>query len=354
MPTIILMSMGWSATPSLCVSESPKRTSFGRSASPKANGAISSPSSFIAFSSAENNPGAFVVFVLPYASHTPWIGQAREDHATSLLIPALLSADQIDLANSIDSSFSSGVSLPYAITQTDIPANGLSLATSLSICSWENVRGPSSRSSFARSSDSCSARSLALTASPFANATNRRVASRMSLSVLPASIWTRNSPATPIATNPAPRNPKPNIKILGLSGEWITPRLKSRQSCLYSMISTTNSKATPATTRIVQKFSHQSSDDQDFSRLSSVLARADASIGRFYNYAYRAATLQLIAVSALFVVAAVILITIEIFMRRSLRAVPPPPTRQPNQQHPTADPSRQRPSRESCGGSGES
>ena len=125
-------------------------------------------------------------------------------------------------------------------------------------------------------------------AEPLFNATtNCLVTSRMSVSILPALTWMRSSPATPSATNAAPIKPTPNTTRLGFPGEWITPRAKSRQSCLYSIIRTNNSMATPTTTMNVKTFSHRSKAAQEVSRVSSSFARADASMRRFYDRSYR-------------------------------------------------------------------
>jgi hypothetical protein len=187
-------------------------------------------------------------------------------------------------------------SFGYEAMARELPENCLTAAWISFCCSIVNSRPARAARSFKFSP-------VNLAVSLSTSATNLRVVSRMSVSILPASMWIRSSPATPVATSPAPRNPRPKTIRLGLLGEWIVPRLNSRQSCMYSAISTANSTATPTTTRIVQKFNHQSSDNQDFSRLSSALARADASMKRFQRAELRAATIQLIAIAALFLVA---------------------------------------------------
>jgi len=87
---------------------------------------------------------------------------------------------------------------------------------------------------------------------PLTMATKELVASLISVSTLPASMCIKNSPATPIATSPAPRSANPNSQLLGLSGVCITPRRKSRNSWRYSTRITTSSMETPTTTSKIQ------------------------------------------------------------------------------------------------------
>jgi hypothetical protein len=81
------------------------------------------------------------------------------------------------------------------------------------------------------------------------------------------------------------------------------PRSHSCRSSRYSFTTTTNSIATPITTRTIQNFSQASSDDQEFSRLLSLASRVDGSMGRFYESAYRTAVMQMVGIGACFVIA---------------------------------------------------
>ena len=135
---------------------------------------------------------------------------------------------------------------------------------------------------------------------PFAIATNFPVTSLISVSTLPALMCMQNSPATPIATRPAPKSPQTNNRKLGLSGGRIIPRENARLSCRYSMPTTTTSMATPTTTNAIQNINQWSSDPHADSRLFSSLKRADSSMAKFYRDADRWMTFQIVAMVCLF------------------------------------------------------
>jgi hypothetical protein len=127
----------------------------------------------------------------------------------------------------------------------------------------------------------------------------------ISVSTLPA--WTSmySSPATPLATNPAPSNPSTNSNILGFSGGCTIPRRKSCSSSAYSQITKTTSSATPTTTRKVQKCSHPCSEERDsssLSRLSSSVLRSDSFTEDLRDDQVLTAKIQLIAIVICFAV----------------------------------------------------
>ncbi len=156
------------------------------------------------------------------------------------------------------------------------------------------------------------ARSFALAASPSTSATSWRVASRISLSIFPARVWIANSPATPIATRPAPSSSNANFAIFGFPGELIVPRRYSWSSFWYSVRTIAISITTPTTTSAVQKLSQLSREDQEASRLLSLLSRADMSMKRFYEHAEFIATVQAVVIGILFLSAILIGIFIHI------------------------------------------
>ncbi len=163
-------------------------------------------------------------------------------------------------------------------------------------------------SSWTRARCSASAFSFARSALSSASATSRAVTSLISLSTRPALMCIKNSPATPIATKPAPRRAQNNSQPLGLSGACIIPRPKSCNSWRYSMQITTSSTETPITTRRIQNFSQRSSDPQDNSRLLSRFRSVNSSIGRFQDDKLRAATVQMVAIVSVFLIAMAIIL----------------------------------------------
>ncbi len=146
------------------------------------------------------------------------------------------------------------------------------------------------RSRFFRFSSAASfsflnARSTASPAATWDKATNWLFLSRNSVSTVRELTFIPNSPATPMATNPAPNISKTNIRILGLSGVLITARRNSESSWRYAVITTASSSTTPITTGIIQNNSHfssaserLSSDLAALSRASDALLRAEASM----------------------------------------------------------------------------
>ncbi len=175
-------------------------------------------------------------------------------------------------------------------------------ATDASISTRASLSSSASLPNRAASFSFAEARSSAALASLLARPTKVLVVFLISDSILPALMCIQNSPATPIATNPAPNKPRTNKATLGFSEGWTTPDQKSRSSCKYSVPITPSSTTTPSTTRSVQKFNHASSDAQDFSRLSSALARAEASMNRFRESELRAVIIQIVALGVLLLI----------------------------------------------------
>jgi hypothetical protein len=166
--------------------------------------------------------------------------------------------------------------------------------------------GPSKSNWFCSSLAAVSAREAASAASlaeSFASPTSferskKSVSLPLRIHVSTVAIWDsfQNSPDTPTATNPAPKSPKANSTVLGLSGGCTIPRLKSCNSCKYSHTTKTTSSTTPTATKTVQNPNHQCSEELQSARLASALLSADSSALALHEGQEHLAKLQLIAI----------------------------------------------------------